>query len=84
MDAFIQRQRGASQRPRFTLVSGFCVPFPDNELQLDVEGWHHSTLAAMQGGAVDAATGPTSSAVREFWTPPDNEEQNFLCHNQVR
>jgi hypothetical protein len=84
MDAFIETQRGASLRSRFLLVSGFSGPLPDNQWQLDVEGWHHSTLAAMQGSAVDAATGPASPAMREFWVPTRNEEQNYLCHSQVR
>ena len=84
MDAFIETQRSASLRARFLLVSGFSGPLPDNQWQLDVEGWHHSTLAAMQGSAVDAATGPASPAMSEFWVPPDNDQARQLCHSQVR
>jgi hypothetical protein len=84
MDAFIQTQRSASLRARFALVSGFSGPLPDDQWQSDVEGWHSSTLAAMQGGAVDAATGPASPAMRQFWVPPDNEQGTYLCRNQVR
>lgn len=83
MDAFIQTQRGYSLRARFVLVSGSSGPLPDNQWQVDVEGWHASTLAAMQGAAVDAATGPASPAMRQFWVPPSNEQDNYLCHNQV-
>ena len=84
MDAFIETQRGASLKSRYSLVSGFSGPLPDDQWQQDVEGWHHSTLAAMQGSAVDAATGPANPAMRQFWVPPANSEQQYLCRNQVR
>ena len=83
MDAFIQTQRSASLRARFGLVSGFSGPLPHDQWQSDVEGWHSSTLAAIQGSAVDAATGPASPAMRQFWVPPDNQQGRYLCHNQV-
>ncbi|KAF2447452.1 hypothetical protein P171DRAFT_330563, partial [Karstenula rhodostoma CBS 690.94] len=56
-------------------------PLPDNQWQLDVEHWHAATLVAMQGSAVDAASGPSDPAMRRFWAAPENELERAVCSN---
>lgn len=83
LDAFVETLGAGSLTARYKLVSGYQGPLPDNQWQLDVEHWHASTLAAIQGSAVDAATGPASPDMRQYWVPPENEQQQYLCNNQV-
>ncbi|KAF1941655.1 hypothetical protein EJ02DRAFT_512318 [Clathrospora elynae] len=82
LDAFVQTLGSASLNSRYSLVSGIQGPLPDNQWQLDVEHWHAATLVAMQGSAVDAASGPSDPRMRKFWPPPANEQERYICNNQ--
>lgn len=58
---------------------------PANQWQLDVEYWHNIALAALQGLRVDSAAGPGNSGMlKYFWNKPHNDDEKYLCRNQVR
>lgn len=83
LDGFVQTLGAASLSSKSSLVSGVQGPLPDNQWQLDVEHWHAATLVAMQGSAVDAAMGPSSKEMKQFWPGPNNEQERSVCRNQV-
>jgi hypothetical protein len=83
LDGFVQTLGAASLSSKYSLVSGVQGPLPDNQWQLDVEHWHAATLVAMQGSAVDAASGPSDPNMRTFWVPPANDQEKYICNNQV-
>jgi hypothetical protein len=83
LDAFVQTLGAASLSSKYSLVSGIQGPLPDNQWQQDVEHWHSATLVAMQGSAVDAASGPSKPEMRSFWVPPANDQERSICGNQV-
>lgn len=83
LDAFVQTLGAGSLSSKYSLVSGVQGPLPDNQWQLDVEHWHAATLVAMQGSAVDAASGPSDAKMKKFWAAPANEQERSVCGNQV-
>lgn len=83
LDGFVQTLGAGSLSSKYSLVSGVQGPLPDNQWQLDVEHWHAATLVAMQGSAVDAASGPSDPAMEKFWAPPSNDQERYICNNQV-
>jgi hypothetical protein len=83
LDAFAQTLGATSLSSKYSLVSGIQGPLPDNQWQLDMEHWHAATLVAMQGSAVDAASGPSDPSMRKFWAPPANDQEKSLCNSQV-
>lgn len=54
-----------------------------HQWHLDVEQIADITLAAMQGAAVDAATGPADPEIRQFYSAPVSSEGKYFCRNQV-
>ncbi|KAF2800536.1 hypothetical protein K505DRAFT_400844 [Melanomma pulvis-pyrius CBS 109.77] len=82
LDAFVQTLGAGSLSSKYSLVSGIQGPIPDNQWQLDVEHWHAATLVAIQGSAVDAASGPSNPEMRKFWPPPANDQERSICNNQ--
>jgi len=83
LDAFVQTLGAGSLSSKYSLVSGIQGPLPDDQWQQDVLHWHAATLVAMQGSAVDAASGPSYPAMKQFWAPPANDQEKYICNNQV-
>ncbi|KAJ4353322.1 uncharacterized protein N0V89_005050 [Didymosphaeria variabile] len=83
LDAFVQTLGAASLTSRYSLVSGIQGPLPDNQWQVDVEHWHAATMVAIQGSAVDAASGPSNPDMRKFWAAPSNDQERSVCNSQV-
>jgi hypothetical protein len=83
LGGLVQTLGAASLSSKYSFVSGVQGPLPDNQWQLDVEHWHAATLVAMQGSAVDAASGPSDPKMKSFWAPPANDEERSVCNNQV-
>lgn len=69
---------------RYTLNQGIQAKLPDNQWQLDVEHWHDISMASLQSGVVNAATGPSDPSILEVWQSPQNAEEHKVCHNTVR
>jgi hypothetical protein len=83
LGGLVQTLGAASLSSKYSFVSGVQGPLPDNQWQLDVEHWHAATLVAMQGSAVDAASGPSDPKMKSFWAAPANNEERAVCNNQV-
>ncbi|KAL1607754.1 hypothetical protein SLS60_002690 [Paraconiothyrium brasiliense] len=83
LDGFVQTLGAASLTSRYSLVSGIQGPLPDNQWQVDVEHWHAATMVAIQGSAVDAASGPSNPDMRKFWAAPSNDQERSVCNNQT-
>ncbi|KAF4543485.1 Cytochrome p450 protein [Lasiodiplodia theobromae] len=65
----------------YTLNQGIQAKLPDNQWQLDVEHWHDISMASLQSGVVNAATGPSDPSILEVWQSPQNAEEHKVCHN---
>ncbi|KAF4536316.1 Cytochrome p450 protein [Lasiodiplodia theobromae] len=67
---------------------GMQGPLGVDQWQRDVERWHAVSLAAMQGRAVDTATGPVTGGggggggMEKFVVKPNTTEAEGLCGNQ--
>lgn len=76
--------RSSALTSRNHLVGGIQGSLPEDQWQLEVENWNSISLASLQGGTVDIATGPGDTAMLEhFWRGPVNDEERLLCQNQV-
>lgn len=67
---------------RYRLRNGVQGQLPDNQWQLDVQHWHATTLAHLQGTFVDAATGPRDPALLPWLVKPSTPETQRMCQNQ--
>ena len=55
---------------------------PSNQWTIEVQNWNEIILANMQRRVLEYATGPSSSEVLPFLTPPNGSSQAHLCGNQ--
>ena len=81
--SFLLLQGSSSLTYKYNMAISVHWPIADNQWQLDVEHWHASILAIMQGFAVETATGPSNPGMRPFCVPPQDEQEQYLCRNQV-
>jgi hypothetical protein len=76
--------QAASLTSRYTSQASMQGPLPNNQWQLDLEQWHHASLAAVQNSVVDFAIGPTTNdPVRKLWILPESDVEKYVCKNQV-
>lgn len=83
VSTIIRTLKQSSLTSRFRQVDRVSGPLPVNQWKLEVENWHNTVLASLQGLRVDTAAGPgDSQMLKYFWSKPWNEEQKYLCKNQ--
>jgi hypothetical protein len=76
--------QASSLTSRYSMQTSMQGPLPSNQWQLDLENWHHITLAAVQNNVVNFAIGPAKNEpMQKLWTPPDGEVEKYVCKNQV-
>ena len=69
---------------KFTLYQGRAPPLPDDQWQTETIRWSNILLAALQGSAVDAATGPSDPKANIiFYSAPRNKQDDYILRNQV-
>lgn len=73
----------ASLAAVYSLYDGVQAHLPDNQWQLDVEYWHSTMLALLQGSAVDVADGPSDPKLQAELYKPRNKRERELCRRQV-
>lgn len=66
------------------LYSGLSDALPDNQWQLDVEGWFRMIMVSYQLSPVRAVIGQWGSRSKTLFDPPTTKWGKFLCKNQVR
>jgi hypothetical protein len=64
------------------LGGNFQLPLPNNQWAIEVEDWHGTVMAFIQNLIVSHATGPINPAYRKYIVPPNNTEEQQLCHAQ--
>ncbi|KAL1625938.1 hypothetical protein SLS56_007084 [Neofusicoccum ribis] len=67
---------------RYRLHNGIQGVLPDTQWQQDVQHWHATTLAHLQGTFITAATGPPDSTLLPWLTRPTTPSTQRLCRNQ--
>lgn len=70
-------------RARNSLIAGSQAPLPSNQWELEVQGWHASSMAMIQRVLLEMATGPSQPHLEKFWSPPFNEASKKICRNMV-
>lgn len=71
-------------RARDTLTLGMQMPLPSNQWELEVQGWHHTSLAALQRTLLEMATGPFDTAMDAMWFIANTSTERKVCQNMVR
>ncbi|KAF1939595.1 hypothetical protein EJ02DRAFT_496833 [Clathrospora elynae] len=66
----------------YSVNNGIQGTLEPNQWQTDVERMADIMLAAIQGAAVDTATGPADPEMRQFYTKPSTQEGDYFCRNQ--
>lgn len=85
LDGIIGEMGGRALTSHFGLNKGAQGPLPDDQWQVEVENWHNTSLAALQGNMLDQAVGPEDTGILEnFWRGPKSDIEEYFCKNQVR
>ncbi|KAF2140948.1 uncharacterized protein K452DRAFT_351652 [Aplosporella prunicola CBS 121167] len=72
----------ASLAARYKLRVGYSGQLPDNQWQMEVESWHASSLATLQGAIADTAKGLSDLNLERWLVKANNTEERNICHNQ--
>ncbi|OJD30592.1 cytochrome p450 protein [Diplodia corticola] len=67
---------------RYKLAAGMQRALPDNQWQLDVEHWHETSMAYLQGTYIDAATRPSDPEFLPYLVEPKGDDERYFCRNQ--
>lgn len=81
----VQTLRASSLTSRFRLLDALQSSLPSNQWQLEVHHWHDIELVGFQAALIESATGPGDSGMlKNYWKRPSNDEERYVCRNQVR
>lgn len=66
--------------------AGVQLGLAQNQWQIDVANWWNTTLAFHQALIVNSVAGNdlTDPVLQHVLSPPTNDEQRYVCQNQVR
>lgn len=62
---------------------GLVPPLADNQWQLDVQHWFNTTMAILQRGMIEQATGPSNKLCSKIAVRPTTDAEWARCRNQV-